>query len=65
MNIPNVQKHMQAKAAAVSQKQGGANPEGGGGSKSSEVFDANRGSDKGGSNVPKGNPHKSGSMKDY
>ena len=53
MQHPNIDKHMQQKAKAVSESQGGTYKEGSG-STQSESFDRNRGSDKGGSNAPTG-----------
>jgi len=44
---------MQAKARAVSDKQGGTYREGSTGQVKGEVFDKNRGSDHGGNNSPK------------
>jgi hypothetical protein len=51
MQHPNIDKHMQQKAKAVIESQGGTYKEAGG-STQSESFDRNRGSDTGGSNAP-------------
>jgi len=54
MKNPEVKSHMRSAAKSVANSQGGTYVQGGGGKMGKgEVFDKNRGSDKGGSNSPK------------